>query len=376
LVYGHYDVQPGEKVDGWTTGDPFKIVTKVLPVKDSKNERLVARGIVDNKGQNFIHLFTIASLFKEGKLKYNVKIMLEGNEESGNADLPIILKENKDKFKCNYVLVSDGEIVKSSPVMEGSLRGGGNMRVVFTTGKNNLHSGLFGGAVPSATNELTKVLASLKDKKNLVLVKDFYKNSLVPTKAMLQNNKSLGSSKDAIKLAGVRQLLTIKNLDFYTQIGCLPTLEISGIKGGYIGEGFANIVPASAEARINVRVTGKQKSVEVMKLIAAHIKKNTPKFVDVKIEMEGHGDAIVLDNDCDVAKTIKPILEKAYGKKVLNKYVGGSIRILGDFQKVLKTKVISVSLGNDDCNMHGTDENFRVDLVQKGLNFAKTFWSK
>jgi acetylornithine deacetylase/succinyl-diaminopimelate desuccinylase-like protein len=241
LVYGHYDVQPGEKVDGWTTGDPFKIVTKVLPVKDSKNERLVARGIVDNKGQNFIHLFTIASLFKEGKLKYNVKIMLEGNEESGNADLPIILKENKDKFKCNYVLVSDGEIVKSSPVMEGSLRGGGNMRVVFTTGKNNLHSGLFGGAVPSATNELTKVLASLKDKKNLVLVKDFYKNSLVPTKAMLQNNKSLGSSKDAIKLAGVRQLLTIKNLDFYTQIGCLPTLEISGIKGGYIGETFCRM---------------------------------------------------------------------------------------------------------------------------------------
>ncbi len=374
LVYGHYDVQPGEKEDGWTTEDPFKVETKILPVKDSKNERLVARGVVDNKGQNFIHLFTICKLFKEGKLKYNVKIMLEGNEESGNPDLPFILKENKDKFKCDYVLVSDGEIVKTSPVMEGSLRGGGNMKVIFTTGKNNLHSGLFGGAVPSATNELVKTLNTLKDKKNLVLVPDFYKNSLPLTKQILQNNKSLGSEKDAIKLAGVKRLLTIRSLDFYTQTGCLPTLEISGIKGGYIGEGFANIVPATAEARINVRVTGKQKSVEIMKLIATHIKKNTPKYVDVKVEMEGHGDAIVLDNDCDVAKEMKPLLEKVYGKKVLNKYVGGSIPILGDFQKILKTKVISVSLGNDDCNMHGTDENFRVDLMVKGLEFAGRFW--
>jgi len=376
LVYGHYDVQPGEKADGWTTSDPFKIEIKILPVKDSKNERLVARGIVDNKGQNFIHLFTICKLFKESKLKYNVKIMLEGNEESGNDDLPLILKENKERFKCDYCVVSDGEIVKLSPVMEGSLRGGGNMKVTFTTGKNNLHSGLFGGAVPSATNELVKALNTLKDKKNLVLVSDFYKNSLPLTKQILQNNKSLGSEKGAIKLAGVKQLLTIRSLDFYTQTGCLPTLEISGIKGGYIGEGFANIVPATAEARINVRVTGKQKSHEVMKLIATHIKKNAPKYADVSIEMESHGDAIVLDNDCDVAKTMGPLLEKVYGKKVLNKYVGGSIPILGDFQKILKTKVISVSLGNDDCNMHGTDENFRVDLVAKGLEFASKFWGK
>jgi acetylornithine deacetylase/succinyl-diaminopimelate desuccinylase-like protein len=380
LVYGHYDVQPGEQVDGWITDDPF--VLKVLPAGEdlggakNKNERLVARGIVDNKGQNFIHLFTICKLFKEGKLKYNVKIMLEGNEESGNEDLPVILKENKDKFRCDYVLVSDGEIVKTSPVMEGSLRGGGNIKVTFTTGKNNLHSGLFGGAVPSATNELVKTLNALKNDKNVVLVKGFYKNSLPLTKQILQNNKNLGSEKDAIKLAGVKQLLTIKNLDFYTQTGCLPTLEISGIKGGYIGEGFANIVPATAEARINVRVTGKQKSVEVMKLIATHIKKNTPKYVEVKIEMSGHGDAIVLDNDCDVAKEMKPLLENVYGKKVLNKYVGGSIPILGDFQKILKTKVISVSLGNDDCNMHGTDENFRVDLVAKGLEFASLFWTR
>ncbi len=372
LLYGHYDVQPGEKEDGWSTEHPFK-----LEIKDiNKISRLVGRGIVDNKGQNFIHLFTICRLFVEENLKYNVKIMLEGNEESGNEDLPNILRENQAVFKCDYVLVSDGELVKNFPVMDSMLRGGGNMKVSVTTGKNNLHSGLFGGAVPSATNELVKILNTLKDKNNKVLVTDFYKGVVWPSKKILENNKNLGTYAEAVKLSGTKKLLTLKNLDLYTQTGCLPTLEISGLKGGYIGEGFANIVPATAEAKINVRVVGQQKSVEVMKLVEKFIKKNTEKYVNVKVEMEGHGNAIVLDSGCDVALAMMPILEKSYGKKVLNKFVGGSIPILGDFQKILKTKVISVSLGNDDCNMHGVDENFKVDLVEKGLSFANNFWSK
>lgn len=375
LVYGHYDVQPAKKEDGWTTADPFKIETKILPVKDSKNERLVARGIVDNKGQNFIHLFTICKLFKENKLKYNVKIFLEGGEECGSPDLDLVLKEyGQSHLKADYLLVSDGEIVGTKPTIESSLRGVGNMKVVLTTGKNNLHSGLFGGAVPSATNEMSRLITSFKDKNNKVLVKDFYKGVTMPTSAVLKNNKNLGSDKQAKTTAGVKELLALKNYDFYTQTGCLPSLEVSGLLGGYVGEGFANIVPATAECRINLRVVPKQKTTDVMKLVERHIKKVVPKYVDVKISLEGHGDSIKLDDDTPVAKEIKPILEKVYGQKVVSKYVGGSIPILGDFQKILKTKVISVSLGNDDCNMHGTDENFRVDLVQKGLNFAEKFW--
>jgi acetylornithine deacetylase/succinyl-diaminopimelate desuccinylase-like protein len=315
-------------------------------------------------------------LAKEGKLKYNVKIILEGNEESGNEDLPQILKENKDKFKADYCLVSDGEIVKNFPVLDSSLRGGANIKVTLTTGKNNLHSGLFGGAVPSATNELVKLLSTLKDKKNLVLVKDFYKNIKMPDKNVLENNKNLGSKKDAIKLSGVKVLLTLKNYDFYTQTGCLPTLEISGIKGGYIGEGFANIVPGNAEAKINVRTVAGQKTENILKSIKIHLQKNLPKYTNLKIEMGSFGDAIKLDSECEVAMEIEKTLEKIYKKKVLKKYVGGSIPILGDMQNILKTKVISVSLGNDDCNMHGVDENFKVNLVEKGLEFAETFWSK
>ena len=139
LVYGHYDVQPGEKEDGWKS-EPFTLTERA--------GRLYARGVVDNKGQNLIHIVTVLNLIKEGKLKYNVKFLIEGNEETGNADMRNILMKHKAKLKTDHIIVSDGEIAGNTPTIEASLRGGFNMKVTFTTAKNNLHSGLCGGAVP------------------------------------------------------------------------------------------------------------------------------------------------------------------------------------------------------------------------------------
>lgn len=373
LVYGHYDVQPAVKEDGWSTEDPFILNEKAISGKN----RFVARGIVDNKGQNFIHVFTVAKLFGEGNLKYNVKFMIEGGEECGSPDVDLVLKENIKKLKADYVLVSDGELVGENPTMESSLRGVQSIKIEYKSANSNQHSGNFGGAIPSAAQELVKLLSSMKDTSNKILIKGFYKNVLIPSKDVLKNNQSLESSAKLLKQIGVKKMITTNKYDFYTQVGCMPNLEITGIKSGYIGEGFSNIVIANAEARINIRTVAKQKTREVVKCVVDYIKKNTPKYIDLKITYEESvGDSIRLDNDCDVAQMIRPILEKSYGKKVVNKYIGGSIPILADFQKILKSKVISVSLGNNDCNMHGVDENFRVDLVEKGLKFAEMFWRK
>lgn len=368
LVYGHYDVQPASKEDGWTTKDPFELV--------EKNGRLVGRGVVDNKGQNLIHLCTIARLIREDRLRYNIKFLLEGNEESGNPDLPKILRKHKKELKADYVLVSDGEIVGMNPTIEETLRGGGNMKVTLTTGKNNLHSGLFGGAVPNAGLELAHLLYSLKDAKNKVTVPGFYAGVPKVSAAQRANNKSISSEKKILALAGVKRIHTPTGLDFYSQTGLMPTLEVSGIKSGYIGEGFCNIVPAQAEARINIRVVPPQKSSAVFKLIADYLKNRTPKHAALKIEVEDHGSAIALDTKSPVAMEIRTILAKVYGRNVITKYVGGSIPILGDFQKILGTKVISASLGNDDCHMHGVDENYRIDLIKKGLVFSEALFAK
>lgn len=367
LVYGHYDVQPAEKSDGWSTKDPFVI--------EEKRGKLFGRGVVDNKGQNLIHLYTVRTLFRARALRYNVKFLLEGNEESGNPDLAGVLAKNRKDFIADYVIVSDGEIVGRTPVLEAALRGGGNIRVIYTTGKNNLHSGLFGGAVPSAPLELARVLTSLKDKNNTVLIPGFYAGVKVPSRAIRKNSERIGSAKEAAALAGVKQLITMNHLDFYTQTGLMPALEISGVLGGYVGEGFANIVPGKAEARINVRTVAPQKTNRVMKLVRDYLVKQAPPYASVQIHVEGHGDPIKLDDDAPAAREIAALLKKIYGKTPIKKYVGGSIPILGDFQRILKTKVLSVSLGNDDCNMHGVDENYTIDLLQKGLRFSERFFS-
>lgn len=368
LIYGHYDVQPAEHEEQWSTEHPFTL--------EEKNGRLIARGIVDNKGQNFIHVYTVAKLFQDKQLKYNVKFLLEGNEESGNAELPELLKENKELLAADYCIVSDGEIAGDNPTLEATLRGGANMKVNLTTGVTDLHSGIFGGATPSSTTELVTLLSKLFKEDGTVAVPGFYDGLPEITAEILENNKKLLEATNPLESAQTKSLKPHLKYDFYTHTGLLPTLEISGIVAGYTGAGFANILPRTSEARINVRSVPPQHTEQLVENVVAFLKKNTPDYVDIEIAVEGHGDGSVLNIDNEFAATIKSNLLEAYGKPVLLKYVGGSIPILKDFQELLGISVISVSFGNDDCNMHGIDENFKVDLMQKALAFSNALFKK
>jgi len=366
LVYGHYDVQPAEKSDGWDS-DPFKLT-------ETKTQ-LVARGAIDNKGQVMVHIYTVLDLIKKGKLSYNVKFLIEGNEESGNEDLPILLKENKDLVSCDHIMVSDGETINDRPTMDLTFRGGGNIKVAYRTAPNAFHSGIWGGAVPSASQAMTEMLATLKDKNNKVNVSNFYKDAPKITDAQRKNNKGLGTAAGIKKLGGLKALLCEKGNDFFTQTGLRPALEISGISTGYTGIGFQNIVPDYADARINVRTVIGQKTSDVMKSIANHIKKNTPKYVEMVIELDGHGDAVGFPVDTPIALHVQALLEKTYKKKIAFNHCGGSIPIFSDFKHTLKKNVLSVSMAGDDCNMHGVHENFKISLLKKALKFSEAFFS-
>lgn len=370
LIYGHYDVQPAEKADGWKS-EPFTLT-------ETKG-KLIARGVVDNKGQILTHIVTALDLYKRGTLGYNVKFVIEGNEESGNPDIAGQLKKNKKALACDMVVISDGEIAGKNPTLEASLRGGGNIKVVYETAPSDLHSGLYGGSIPSASHELSKMLATLKDINNKVCIKGFYDGALKIDKKHVINNSKLGTHADFIKLAGVQSLCTEKvgknMLDPWTQVGLRPTLEISGISSGYTGNGFKNIVPAKAEARINIRTVYPQKTKEVFALVVDYIKKSTPSYVKVKIETEEHGNPIWLDTETRESKHVMKLLEQSHQKEVLTKYVGGSIPIVADFTEILGKQVLLVSLGNDDCNMHGLNENYSIDLIKKGLKFSELFLS-
>lgn len=365
LIYGHYDVQPAQQSDGWKS-DPFSV--------EMRDGRIIARGAVDNKGQVLIHIFTVLKLIEEGKLKHNVVFMIEGNEESGNDDIEQQLAKHKDFLSSDYVLISDGEIVKNRPTMEASFRGGSNIKFSVRTAPNNFHSGIYGGAVPSAALVISQMLSKLKDEKNIIQVPGFYDGCVLDENQMKMNS-SLASEEEILSLSGVHTLLTEQGIDFYSQTGLRPTLEISGLHSGYTGVGYLNIVPATAEARINIRTVVGQNTQDIVDKVRDYLADICPPYASFEFEQESVSEPIKLDVHSQKAKEIKKILEDVYGEEVAIKNVGGSIPIVASF-KNQGMNVISVSLANEDCNMHGVDENFNIELINKGLQFSERFFGK
>ena len=324
LVYGHYDVQPADKKDGWKN-DPFKL-------RKVKN-KYIARGVIDNKGQILAHMTAVFSAIKEKTLSSNVIFMIEGNEESGNPFLSKIIEKNKKLLECDMIVISDGEMKGKNPALDISFRGGGNMRIVYKAGNNDLHSGLFGGLVPNPVYEISHLLLKLKD------------------------DLKRKVSKDRILFGGLTQ-----------------TIEVSGIVSGYTGHGFKNIIPAKSEARLNIRTVYPQISNNIVTDIEKFIKKNTPKYIKLSIEKEVHGDPIYLDTKHSCIKSIKNILAGVYKNKVLEQHVGGSIPVVQDFKSILNKPIAMIPLSNEDCNMHGVDENLSEYHMIKALEFCSSFW--
>ena len=164
--------------------------------------------------------------------------------------------------------------------------------------------------------------------------------------------------------------------DFYSQTGLRPTLQITGIKAGYIGNGYANIVPATAEARINFRLVASQNPNEVIKAFTNFVEKNIPDHVEYTITTNGIHNPIKIDIDSEISQQAQAALKKAYGEEPIIKFVGGAIPFVVDVKEVFGINSILVPLCNDDCNMHGANENFTVDLIEKGLKFSQLFFSK
>lgn len=367
LVYGHYDVQPATKSNGWYD-EPFELL--------EKDDRLYARGAIDNKGQVLIHAIAVAELLREEKLKYNVKFFIEGNEETGNSEIEGIVRENIELLDCDHIVISDGETSADRPTMDVGFRGGMNITLKYTTATNNLHSGIYGGAVPSASMELAKFLAGLYDEKNMCTIEGFYDGVTEPTSEERANNESIPFDMgDFEEMTGISQLQTEAGYDFYTQTGLRPTVTASGIEAGYMGNGYSNIVVGTAACKINIRIVEGQDPETIKDALLAHIEEVTPEYVDYEIEVKISGKAIKMDISKPKFKEAEELLEEVYGDPVVHKYVGGSIPIIVLFKELLGKDALSISMANEDCNMHGANENFDIGLAKKGLEFSMRFFS-
>lgn len=367
LVYGHYDVQPTESQLNWTN-DPFELT--------ERNDRWYGRGVVDNKGQNLVHILTVIELIKQGKLAYNVTFMLEGNEETGNEDMSDLIKNNIELLRADIVMISDGEMIGTTPTIESSLRGGANARIVITGAPTDFHSGINGGAVPNAGLIASHVVAKLKNIDGYVNIPGFYDGVKEISERQRADLKRLPDNDHVIKFLKIKGLACEPGLSFYEQIGLRPTIEISGLGSGYTGEGFQNIIPAKADIRVNFRFVMGQDKEAILRNFETMVEGIIPSSVAYTLITTSPYRAVEVGVDSPQALEIRKLITQSHGEEPVLHPVGAGIPIVSDFQDFMGIDTILVSLGNEDCNMHGEDENWMVKLAKNALKFSWNFFSK
>src|SRR5690349_19536843 len=283
LFYGHYDVQPPEPLNLWTS-PAFE------PTERGGN--LYGRGTADDKGQVHIHLKALAALkHAEGKLPLNVKVIVEGEEEVGSVNLWDFVTNNKDRLKADALVVSDTSMLaKGVPSITYGLRGLDYYQMEITGPAQDLHSGVFGGAVPNPITILAETIAKLHDKNFRVSVPGFYDDVAILSR---QERKALNSlpwkETEFRKTVGAAALCGEKGYSIVERLWARPTLELNGIWGGYTGEGAKTVIPSKAYAKFSTRLVPNQDPAKIAKLVEKHVRKLLPKTVICKFQVLSMG---------------------------------------------------------------------------------------
>lgn len=370
LFYGHYDVQPVDPLNLWTS-PPFEMSVR--------GENIYARGSADDKGQVYIHFKGIEALMKHhGKLPVNIKMLIEGEEEIGSRNLEDFVKQNKELLKADLVLISDSSMyAKGVPSIAYGLRGLAYLEVEVTGPNRDLHSGTFGGAVHNPVQALSELIASLHDKNNKVNIPGFYNDVRPLTKVERAAYKKLPHSDKAYaKDLGIKELWGEKGFSTHERTWARPTLEVNGMWGGYIGEGAKTVLPSKAFAKISCRLVPDQKSSKISQLVVKHIKKIAPKSVDVKVKLHHGGEAAITPIDSPGVKAAVAALEKGFGKKPLYQREGGSIPIVVQFKNLLGLDTVLLGFGLPDENAHSPDEHLNIDNFYGGIRTSVHFFNE
>jgi acetylornithine deacetylase/succinyl-diaminopimelate desuccinylase-like protein len=370
MVYGHYDVQPPEPLDLWTT-PPFE------PRIVGRN--LFARGSTDNKGQNFAHLKAVEAYLKTGTpLPCDLTFVLEGEEEVGSKNLSTFLKAHRQELSCDTIVVSDtGMPAPKHPALTYALRGIIAFEITLHGPARDLHSGIFGGAVENPAMALSQLLAKVRDAKGRIKIPGFYDGVASLSKYEREQIKRYPLSDAGLqKLVGSPQLFGEQGFSPLEHRSSRPTFEINGLTSGYQGEGSKTIVPSWARAKITCRLVPNQKPAHVRKIVCAWLKQNCPPTVRMEITA-GHGaEAYLVSPTSQPAQAALRALEKAFGTKPILMREGGSIPIVNEFKKVLGADTLLLGIGLPDDNAHSPDEKFNLDCFANGQRMSAFLWQE
>lgn len=367
LVYGHYDVQPADPLNLWHS-PAFEPV-----VKDGK---IYARGACDDKGQFYMHIKAFEIMMKQNSLPCNVKFMIEGEEEVGSDNLPIFVKEYKEKLKADIILISDTSLISlEHPSITVGLRGLSYMEVEVTGPNRDLHSGVYGGAVANPINVLSELIASLHDKEGRVNIPGFYDKvvNLTPQEREALNKApfSLEAYKkdlDIADITGEKGYTTIE------RTGIRPTLDVNGIWGGYTGEGAKTVLPSKASAKISMRLVPNQDSNEITELFTKHFQSIAPSSVKVKVTAHHGGQPAVTSTTSPAYKAAEKAFQEVWGKTPIPTRDGGSIPIVSLFKKELGLETVLMGFGLDSDAIHSPNEHYGIKNFTLGIETIVAFY--
>ena len=370
LLYGHYDVQPVDPIDLWTS-PPFKATIR--------GDNLYARGSADDKGQIFIHMKSIEAFMKNaGNLPINLKIIIEGEEEIGSEHLETFVKDKKDLLAADLVLISDTSMfAKGVPSVCYGLRGLAYMQVDLIGPNKDLHSGSFGGSVHNPIQALAELIAQLHDKTGRINIPGFYDDVRKLTAKERASYKKLpwNDRKYAADL-GVRQLYGEKGFTTLERLWARPTLECNGLWGGFTGEGAKTVLPSKASAKISMRLVPDQQANKIAKLFEKHIRKIAPRTVQVSVQYLHGGEPAITPIDSPGVQAAAAALEKGFGKKPLYQREGGSIPIVVQFKEILGLDTVLLGFGLPDENAHAPDEFLNLDNFFGGIRTVVHFYNE
>ncbi|MEZ7526499.1 dipeptidase [Cloacibacterium normanense] len=373
LVYGHYDVQPADPLELWESG-PFEPVVKKTELHPEG--AIFARGSADDKGQFFMHVKAFEAMMKTNSLPCNIKFIIEGEEEVGSVSLAGFLEENKEKLSCDVILISDTHIYSNEqPTVTTGLRGLSYMEVEVEGPNRDLHSGLYGGAVPNPINVLAEMIAKLHDEEGRITIDGFYDNvEIVSAEDRTEMNKLKDNPeefKKSIGLSGVEGETGYTTLE---RTSIRPTLDVNGIWGGYIGEGAKTVIPSKAFAKISMRLVPYQTDEEITEKFTKYFEKIAPASVKVKVTPHHGGMPYVLQSNTKEFQAAKKAMEKAFGKEVLPYRSGGSIPITSLFEKILGAKSVLMGFGLDSDAIHSPNEHYGLYNFYKGIESIPYFF--
>ncbi len=374
LVYGHYDVQPADPLELWTSG-PFEPVIKKTAIHP--DGAIFARGACDDKGQFYMHLKAFELMINTNTLPCNIKFMIEGEEEVGSVHLGAFVKENKQRLKCDAILISDtGIIANDTPSITTGLKGLSYLEVEVTGPNRDLHSGLYGGAVANPINILCEMIAKMKDENNHITIPGFYDTVLelsAENRAEIARAPfSLDKYKKALDLSDIHGE---KGYTTMERTGIRPTLDVNGIWGGYTGEGAKTVIASKAYAKISMRLVPNQSNENITQLFSDYFTSIAPQSVKVKVTPHHGGDPYVSPTDIPAYLAASKAMETTYGKKPVPVKSGGSIPIVALFEKELGVKSILLGFGLDSDAIHSPNEHYGIFNYLKGIETIPHFFA-